>query len=59
MLFMLLNLIFGNTFMKWMQSMFPNLEIGDVVIEESIDNYWASLDDKDRNWSIKEDEYCT
>lgn len=59
MIFMMINLIFGNSFMKWLSSKFPNLEIGDVEIQENIDNYWASLDEKDRNWAIKEDDYCT
>lgn len=38
---------------------FPSLEIGDVDLDEDIDNYWASLDDKDRNWAAKEDDYAT
>ena len=58
MLFMVFNQIFGNSLTKWLSSKFPNLEIGDVVIKENIGNYWASLDDKDRNWAIKEDDYC-
>lgn len=28
-------------------------------LDEDIDNYWASLDDKDRNWATKEDQYAT
>ena len=28
-------------------------------LDEDIDNYWASLDDKDRNWAMKEDQYAT
>jgi len=45
--------------MKCLTFCFPSLEIGDVELDEDIDNYWASLDDKDRNWAIKEDEYAT
>lgn len=33
------------------------LIIGDLQIDEDIDNFWASLDDEDRNWSKKEEEY--
>ena len=32
------------------------IEIGDIELNEAIDNYWASLDDGDREWSIKEEE---
>lgn len=46
-------------FMKCLTACFPSLEIGDIELDEDIDNYWASLDDKDRNWAIKEDEYAT
>jgi hypothetical protein len=34
-------------------------DIGNLELDEDIDNYWASLDDKDRNWATKEDEYAT
>ena len=45
--------------MRCLTFCFPSLEIGDIELDEDIDNYWASLDDKDRNWAIKEDEYAT
>ena len=32
------------------------LAIGDVELDEEIDNYWASLDDGDRKWSLREEE---
>lgn len=35
---------------------FPSLEIGDVDLDEDLDNFWKSLDDHDRNWSVKEEE---
>lgn len=57
--FLLLNQIFGSAIMKCLTFCFPSLEIGDIELDEDIDNYWASLDDKDRNWAIKEDEYAT
>lgn len=34
----------------------PSIMIGDIELNESIDNYWASLDDEDRKWSQKEEE---
>lgn len=58
-LLLLFNEIFGSTIMKCLTFCFPSLEIGDVELDEDIDNYWASLDDKDRNWAMKEDEYAT
>lgn len=60
-LFVLLtfNELFGNTVMKCLIFCFPSLEIGDIELDEDIDNYWASLDDKDRNWALKEDSYST
>lgn len=33
-----------------------NFAIGDIELNETIDNYWASLDDHDRKWSIREEE---
>jgi len=38
----------------------PAILIGDVAEElnEDIDNYWNSLDEDDRNWSIKEEEHA-
>ena len=32
------------------------MQIGDIEIDESIDNYWRSLDDEDRKWSKREEE---
>ena len=60
-LFVLLfiNQVIGNTVMKCLYKCFPNLEIGDIELDEDIDNYWVSLDDKDRNWAFEEDRYST
>ena len=33
----------------------PELIIGDIAIDEDIDNYFAALDEHDRNWSIREE----
>ena len=32
------------------------LRIGDIELNEEIDNYWAALDSNDREWSQKEEE---
>jgi len=45
--------------MACLTRIFPSLEIGDVELDEDIDNYWAALDEKDRNWATKEDQYAT
>ena len=56
--FILLLLLFflGGPIANCLQKCFPSLAIGDVEIDEEIDNYWASLDDEDRKWSIREEE---
>ena len=36
----------------------PSLKVGDLEIDEDLDNYFNTLDDHDRNWSIKEEEYA-
>ena len=56
---LLVNLIFGSKVMQALYTCFPNLEIGDIVLDEDIDNYWVSLDDKDRKWAVEEDQYSS
>lgn len=57
-MFILLNIVWylGEYIMECFQECFPSLKIGDVEINEDIDNYWASLDDEDRKWSLREEE---
>ena len=56
--FIVLNLVwyFGELISKCLYKCMPSLEVGDIEIDESIDNYWAALDDGDREWSLKEEE---
>ena len=56
--FIILNLVwyFGEKFANQMYECFPNLRIGDIELNEDIDNYWASLDEGDRKWSTKEEQ---
>ncbi len=35
--------------------LFPKYVLGDIEVDEEIDNYWASLDHDQRNWSICEE----
>jgi len=56
--FILLNFIwyFGEWFAGCLYKCFPSMQIGDIEIDESIDNYWKSLDADDRKWSKREEE---
>ena len=40
---------------KKVESCFPSFAIGDIELDEDIDNYWASLDSEDRKWSQREE----
>jgi len=37
---------------------FPSMEIGDVELNEDIDNYYRALDEPEREWTVKEEENC-
>lgn len=54
--FLTLIYFFGEAINNCLQKCFPVLAIGDIEIDEEIDNYWSSLDDDDRKWSIREEE---
>ena len=56
--FIILNIVWylGEPIVKFLTRCFPGLEIGDVEVNEDIDNYWACLDEEDRKWSLKEEE---
>lgn len=56
--FIILNMVwyFGEKLAKQLYECFPNLKIGDVEINEEIDNYWTTLDENDRKWSIEEEK---
>lgn len=47
---------FGDWCMSAFQRLIPSLQIGDIDLNEEIDNYWASLDDEDRKWSQGEEK---
>ena len=49
--------IFRHQIYKVLAYLFPNvIRVGDLEIDEDLDNYFNTLDDHDRNWSIKEEE---
>lgn len=48
--------LFGGILMEQFEKCIPYLKIGDLVLDEDIDNYWIAIDDNDREWSIKEEE---
>ena len=56
--FLILNIIWyaGDCIQNWLYECFPVLRIGDIEINEDIDNYWACLDEEDRKWSTREEE---
>ena len=56
--FIILNLVwyFGDLLQRWLYTLFPSLQIGDIEINEEIDNYWVALDEDDRKWSTEEEK---
>ena len=46
----------GGFINKLIESCFPSFAIGDIEVDEDIDNYWSSLDAEDRKWSKREEE---
>lgn len=50
--------IFRNSIYNVFVRVFPKTRVGDFEIDEGLDNYFNTLDDHDRQWSIKEEENC-
>jgi len=48
--------VFGGMIAAVITRLIPGLKITDIVLDEDIDNYWASLDEHDRKWSIAEEK---
>jgi hypothetical protein len=48
--------VFRNIIYKALITIIPVLAIADFEIDEDLDNYFTTIDDNDRNWSIKEEE---
>ena len=54
--FFLITIFFRNFLYSAITKCFPSMKIGAFHIEEDLPNYFAAVDDHDRNWSIKEEE---
>jgi hypothetical protein len=54
-IFVLLINLFGGAFMRAIYACIPFFKIDKLQLDENIDNYWASLDEEDRNWTKKEE----
>ena len=52
----LLGTVLRNVIYKYSAKIFPGVKVGELEIDEDLDNYFNTLDDHDRNWSIKEEE---
>ena len=46
----------GGFINKLIESCFPSFAIGDIEVDEDIDNYWSTLDEEDRKWSTEEEK---
>ena len=49
-------LIFRDSFFKLLAKNFGFFRVGQFEIDEDLPNYFETLDDHDRNWSIKEED---
>jgi len=54
----LVGTIFRDHIYGWLLHHVPSLKIGNFELDEDLDNYFHTLDEHDRNWSIKEEENC-
>lgn len=52
----LILVLFRNFLYKALITVIPALHIGNFEVDEGLDNYFNTLDDNDRNWSLKEEE---
>ena len=48
---------FGGLAMDLLSEKISWIAIGDIELDEEIDNYWKCLEQEDRDWAIKEEEY--
>ena len=53
---LLVLVVFRNFIYKTLMAILPFLHIGNFEIDEDLDNYFNTIDDNDRNWSLKEEE---
>jgi hypothetical protein len=55
---LVLIVIFRNILWRYITHAVPSTKVGDFEIDEDLDNYFNTLDEHDRNWSIKEELNC-
>ena len=48
--------VFRDFFYKHLTYYIPSLRVGHLELDEDLDNYFNTLDDHDRHWSISEEE---
>ena len=49
--------MFRNVIYKYLGKFFPHsVKVGEFEIDENLDNYFKTIDDNDRHWSITEEE---
>ena len=54
--FLLIGIVFRDFLYRRVARWIPSIKVGELEIDEDLDNYFNTLDDHDRNWSIKEEE---
>lgn len=51
-------LLFKGAIWSLLTTICPCWAVGEISVEEGLENYYAALDDEDRNWLVKEEEYA-
>jgi hypothetical protein len=51
-------IVFRNPLHALLTKYFKSLKVGEMELDEDLPNYFETLDDHDRQWSIKEEENC-
>jgi hypothetical protein len=48
--------VFRNSIFGFVTKTLPSAKVGDLELDEGLPNYFETLDEHDRNWSVKEEE---
>jgi hypothetical protein len=54
--FMIFLYFFGPLFHWIITKVFPSYVVGEIEVDQNVENYWKSLDKRDRKWSQMEEE---
>jgi len=49
--FMIFLYFFGPLFHWIITKVFPSYVVGEIEVDQNVENYWKSLDKRDRKWS--------